>query len=304
MLAESHENVKHALDRHYQTLAGSLLGSYNLAMEQSERHRYMPDVDRLSILAAIILLAFAVARLINLPGRLLSMQLPGIYLAVEVNLQMLVSVLIAGLTAAGADWLIRDHPKFKKHSALQHWLLPALTALVMELPLFQLPFSPMWWVGFAFGGILLILVLVSEYIVVDPQDVRQPLAAAGLTAVSFALFLVLASALRFAVSRLFLALPALTAGAFLVSLRTLNLRLHDRWLLLPAGLTALVVAQIATAFHYWPLSPVSFGLALLGPAYALTTFFGNLAEGMPTRQAFLEPVIVLGLLWSIGIWLE
>jgi hypothetical protein len=83
----------------------------------------------------------------------------------------------------------------------------------------------LWWAVFAIGGGLLILVLIAEYIVIDPSDVRHTLAAAGLTALSFTLYLILAIVLRSAGLRLFWMLPALMLAAGLVSLRTLHLRL-------------------------------------------------------------------------------
>lgn len=271
-------------------------------MHDADRRRYLPDGDRLSILAATILLAYSLARFIALPTQEIAAQLPGFYLSVQINAGTIVALLVAGLTATGADWLMRDHPSFEKGS-LEHWLLPALTAWVIGLPLSQLPSSPWWWLGFALGGALLILVLVAEYIVVDPQDIRQPPAAAGLTAVSFALYLVLAAALRYSDQRLFLELPALALAGGLVSLRTLHLRLNQ-WALPQAVVISLVTTQIGAALHYWSLSPVSFGLALLGLAYSLTSLFGNLAEGEPVRGAIVEPLVVLCLVWGVAIWLR
>lgn len=270
-------------------------------MQEKEQHRHLPSAERLSLVAATILLAYAVGRSIQLPGVNLATQLPGLYLAVQVNVQMVVAFIVAGLTAAGADWLLREHPALRRKRTLEHALLPAMTAMAVGLPLFQMPLSPLWWAGFALGGGLILLVLIAEYIVVDATDARQALAAAGLTAVSFALYLVLASGLRFSNLRLFLMLPSLALASGLVSLRTLRLRLPDRWPWLEAGLVTLVSVQIGAALHYWPLSPVAFGLALLGPAYALTHLLGNLAEEAPLRQAVIEPGIVLAFIWALAL---
>jgi hypothetical protein len=264
--------------------------------------QYLPESDRLSVLAATILLAYASARFIDLPSWNPSVQLPGFYFTVEINVRIVVALLVAGLTATGAEWLLRDHPSLGNASTLQHWLLPALTAWVIGVPLYQLPPGPQWLASFAIGGALLMLVLVAEYIVIDPQDARHALAAAGLTAVSFALFLMLAISLRSAGLRLFLILPALTLSAGLVSLRTLHLRLQGKWVFFQAGALALIVAQLAASLHYWPLSPITYGLALLGPAYALTSLIGGLSEGEPLNQALFEPAIVLVVVWTTAIW--
>jgi len=273
-------------------------------MDISQQSRRLPEADRLSTLAATILLANALARYIELPAREFAMQLPGFYLAIEINIELLLAVLVSGLTATGAHWLYQDHPSLGKQSTTPHRLLPALTALTVSLPLSQTMQNWLWWVGFALGGVLLILVLIAEYIVVDPNDTRYPLAAAGLTALSFSLYLVLAAALHIADIRLFLLFPIVAIAGGLVSLRTLNLRLDGRWVFLPAGLTALITGQIAAALHYWPISSVSFGLALLGPAYALTNFMGNMEQGQTVRQAVIEPVVVLVLVLLTAIWLR
>ena len=265
--------------------------------------RNLPDVDRLSVLAAAILLAYALARYVQFPSTKIEFSLLGVYLPIEINVNTIVTFFVAGLMATGADWLLRDHPYLGNKSTLEHWLLPSLTAWVIGFPLYQLPIGPLWWAGFALGGLLLVLVLVAEYITINPEDVRQPVAAAGLTALSFSLYLMLAVATRFAGIRLIQLLPALTLAAGLVSLRTLHLRLRGQWAFIQAGIICLISAQLTAALHYLPLSPVSYGLLLLGPIYSLTTLVANLAEGEPFKQAIIEPIFVWILLLVIAIWL-
>lgn len=264
--------------------------------------RSLPDLDKLSILAATILLAYALARQVDLPSQQINLQLPGFFFQLVFNAHTLTALLVAGLTATGIDWLLREHPRLGRSSTYEHWLVPALTALVISLPLFDLPINLTWWLGLGLGGGLLILVIVAEYIVVDPDDLRQPLAASGLTAVSFALFLALLVALRFEGLRLFRFIPAVAIGAWLVSLRSLRLQLN-RWVIIESGIVALLISQWAAALHYWPLTPVAYGLVILGPTYALTRLAGELIEGKPIRQVILEPMLVLGLIWLAALWL-
>lgn len=268
------------------------------------KSHYLPDPDRLSVLAATILMAYGLTNFVSLPEKAFSVQLPGLFLEFAINIRTLVVLIAAGLTASGTDWLLRDHPALKGGSTIEHLILPALTAWVIGIPLFQLPFGLAWWAVFAAGGALLILVLVAEYIVVDPEDVRRALASAGLTAVSYALYLILAIVLRSAGVRLFLLIPALTFTAALVSLRTLHLRLVGQWKIPESAVVALVVGQITAALQYWPLSPVAFGLGVLGPAYALTSLIGGLEEGEPLRQAATEPFIVIIIAWGFALWLH
>src|SRR5512139_539156 len=109
------------------------------------RSGHLPDADRLSVLAAIILLAYALTRFIQLPSREVGIQLPGFYLAVDLNIRAIVTLLIGGLTASGADLLYKTHPGLKGKKTFENWLLPGLTAWVIGVPLYQLPLGPQWF---------------------------------------------------------------------------------------------------------------------------------------------------------------
>jgi len=148
-----------------------------------------------------------------------------------------------------------------------------------------------------------VLVFLAEYIVVEPSAPQYAIATAGLTALSFAVYLILTTALRFNGARLFLVAPALFIAAGLVSLRTLHLRISQKWEFNWALGIALVCMQIGAGLHYWPVSPVQFGLVLLGPLYALSNLTGNLLEGVPLRRAMTEPLIALALSWGMAILL-
>jgi hypothetical protein len=127
---------------------------------------------------------------------------------------------------------------------------------------------------------------------------------AGLTAISYALFFLLAIALRYNSARLYILLPALFLAAFLASLRILHLRLSGRWEYAWSAGIAFVCVQIASGLHYWPLSPIQFGLLLIGSLYGLTDLAINLGEDQPARRAVLEPAIVLGLCCGLAIFIQ
>src|SRR4030066_660146 len=267
-------------------------------MDSPVRQQNLPDIDRLSILAAMIVLAYTLERFIDLPAWEISRQLPGLYIELHISATTITSVLVACMTAAGANWLMRDHPASQGKPALQHAILPSLTTFVIGIPLSGIPVSLGWWMGLISGAVIMVLVIIAEYISVDLEDSRLPLASAALSAVSFALFLILAGALRAAEARLLFITPALIIAAWLVSLRVTNLRLHGGRTIYESAIIAFVVGQIAAAFNYWPLSPVTFGLVLLGPSYALISLFCNLIEEKPVRQVIFEPMLSLLIAWG------
>lgn len=265
--------------------------------------RYLPDPTRVSVLTAAVLLAFALTRVLNAQP-LFSILIPlGIFkLKLMFNLNTVIVLLAAGMTATGMDWLLRTHPSLEKGETREHWLLPTLTVLVIGIALYSLPNTPIWWLGFGLGAAIFLVVSLAEYVVVDPNDARYPLATAILTVLAFVIFLILAVALKAAKVRLIMVIPALFLAGALAALRTLHLRLNERWEFAWAVGIGLVAAQLGAALHYLPLTPVRFGLALLAPLYALTVLAVSLAEGNPFRRAFLEPTIMLVLFWGLAIW--
>lgn len=265
-------------------------------------NQHNPDLHRMSTLSAMVLLSIALTRLLPESGYLFTVKLAGFSLTLDFNLNLLMVIAAAGLSAAGVDWLLRSHPLLRQGQTVEHWLLPMLTTFILGVPLSQLESNTLWGGAFAAGGLLLILTFWAEYVVVSPGDTNYPLATAVLTVISFALYLILAIAMRYLNVRLLWMAPAIFAGAFLVSVRTLHLRLSGRWEFAWATGIALMGMQLSAGLHYWPVSPVRFGILLLGALYALISLAAGLGEKLPLRRALVEPLVMLALIWSMSIW--
>lgn len=268
-----------------------------------ETRSHLPSADRMGMLIASVLLTFALARLFRAPGLTLSLSLPGFYYAFPITLGSFMTLLAAALAAAGMDWLIRERPAAEGRSIREHLLLPTLTAFVMGAPLSLLSDASAWQSGFLFGALLFTAVCVAEYIAVDPSAPSFGFARAGLTAVGYALFLVLVASLRFSGARMILSAPSVFFVAGLIALRILRLDGADRWDFPWAVGIGLVCAQIGAGLHYWALSPVQFGLAVTGPLYALTSLSINLTENIPLRRAVVGPLATVSAVWIAAIFL-
>jgi hypothetical protein len=268
-----------------------------------DRSRNLPDADRLGVLTATVLLTYALTRIVQAPEFQLSVQLPGFYFAIPFTLETVMTLMAAGLTATGMDWLLRGHPGLKNKPTVEHWMLPTLTTFVIGTPLAILPGGNVWWLAFTIGALLITLVFMAEYVVVDPAAPNYSLARSGLTALSYALFLILVTALQFAGARLFLLIPALFISSALVALRILHLDGADRWDFPWAIGIGLVCAQLGAGLHYWPITPLQWGLAVTGPLYALTLLCASLTEGSPLRRAGAGPGLVLLVSWGAAILL-
>jgi hypothetical protein len=257
-------------------------------------------MNRLSVLVATILLAYALTPFIVFPEGGFLISLPGAVFPVEITFVTIISFLAAAMAGVGTGWLLQSHPMAKKQSTWQHWFLPALTAWMIGIPLNSMEMSAGWWMVFIFGGALLALVFLAEYIVVDFLDARQGPATGGLIAISFGLFLFLSIAIRASGLRLYLVFPALFISLWMMVVRTLYLHLNGRWCFRWAFGVAFAVSQIAIGLHYLPVSPLAFGLFLLGPAYGLTTMAILAEEGKSWHTLWIEPLFMLALFWGLG----
>lgn len=269
-----------------------------------EKRSYLPDADRLGVLIASVLLTYALARLIQIPRYTLTLTLPGFYFALPLTLSTAMTILAAGLTATGMDWLMRGHPLLVGKVTLEYLLLPTLTAFILGVLLTLFPEGVAWWAGFGIGTFLLVSIFLAEYIVVELSAPYYALARAGLTAVSYSLFLILVTALRFSSGRMFVLVPAIFIVAGLISLRILHLDGTDRWDIPWALGIGLVCAQVGAGLHYWPLTPIQFGLVLTGPLYALSTLSINLADNIPVRRAAIGPGLIVAFAWGAAVFLR
>ena len=265
----------------------------------------LPDINRLSIVAAAIMLAFALTLIVSFPAQEFTFNFLGILLRFSLNFSNLTILLTALLAAAGMEWLIQSHPDFPRSSnrlfSIRHWILPVLTTLVIGVALNNFRKGVFWWVIFGLGSLLLMAVFIAEYNVVNVGSVRHPLAAIGLTGLSFALYLLMTIAIYSANLRLYIRIPLLAVGAMMMISRSLYLRL-GKWYPLWALLDSLIVTEIAVGFHYLPVAPIQIGLILVGVAYGLTGVVSGIKESRRGWAFWAEPVGMLAVLIVIGIF--
>jgi hypothetical protein len=268
-----------------------------------ESNRHFPQSNKLSIVSASILICYTLLPFIEVPSREISFTLAGIFIPLRINFYNLVSLIAAAMAAAGMDWMLRDHPLISTHTTFPHLILPAIAAGALGFPLGLLKVSPAWWIIVAFGILLVVMILIAEYISLDKKDTRYPLALMVLSAVSYGLFLLLSIVLRAANSRLYLIIMILPTFFIFLCLRILHFRLGGHWRFEWTAVITLILIQFMIAFYYWPLSSLRFGLFLLGPAYALIGLAAALEENPDINKVFYEPLIMLGIIWVLGIFI-
>lgn len=269
-----------------------------------DANRSFPNRERLSIVIATILLAYALTQVVSTPSQIIPITLGGVYLPLTINFSNIVALAVALMTASGTDWILRDHPNLKEVSTLPNLLLPATTSWVLYVSINNLGDSPLRWIIFIVGGLFLLAVILSEWIVLSKDALQRPLAEILLTALAYALFLALLISVISSKQRLFLALPTIGLAAMALSIRVILLQIKRQQSILLATASMLVTLQITAAMHYLPIQPLSASLILLGTLYATTNFSVNIEQDNPFRRALIEAGAPLLLLLSIALWLN
>ena len=264
---------------------------------------HLPKPGRLSIITAGILICYAFLPYVQVPAREISFPIIGILISFTLNFYNLISLITAIMAAAGMDWLLSDHPNRENLNTFPHLILPALTAGAIGFPLGLLEIGSAWWIILGLGSLLVVLILLSEYISIDVRDIRYPLALMVLSGTSYSLLLILSIAIHSAGLRLYQILLLLPTIYAFFSLRILNFRLGGRWRVEWTAVISMIVTQFLIGLFYWPLSPVRFGLLLLGPAYAMIGIASSLEENPEIKNIFLEPVVMMGILWILAIFI-
>jgi hypothetical protein len=244
----------------------------------------------------VIVLAFALMRFLDLPARVVRTTLFGTSLGLELSGSLLMLLLAAALISAGSATLVRAHPYYAANhrpSTISHWVLPGATGLVLGAALNRLPNGTYWWLGLAASALALMVVLIAEYRLVDPNDAARDSATLVLTGLAYILTLILFILLRNLNTRAAVSAPvgglvaAALAGRLFV-LRGVPLRRASLY----AGGLGLICAETIWALNYWRLTPTSAGLMAMVPFYLGVGVAQQHLTGRLARRIWAEYALV------------
>ena len=233
-----------------------------------ERPRFFPRTDQLSVLTATIGLGYVLSRFIHLPARTVETMLFGSPISVHVDGQVILIFLLAALITNGTDVLIRSHPSFLLEPLnlhpLSHWIMPALTSLIVGVLLNSIAEESLWFLGMLVGVTILVIVLVIEYAVIEPERPSFSRLQIGCTLLAYLVALVwFVWVAQLGVRSAISGTSILLIGG-LISFRLLLLygvvAPEAGWNSLVVGL---ILAELMWALGYWALPPLVVGAWLL-----------------------------------------
>ena len=247
-------------------------------------------------MTALVIITYTLVRIVVLPSLQTGFEIAGLFVELNVNSRTMMLALAAIITATGADWLIKSHPKYRAedtHNNLEHLVIPSLAALAAGAVLTRLPEGPALWISVPITAFLLIGVLLAEFIVKDVEDPRFDAAAVMLKTLAFTLLIGVFFVIRSTDIRAIFSVPIvlLSSSAVVWRLQRLNNQ-GGATAFLHAIIIGWISAQIAWALHYWPIPPLRYALIL-----GLLVYLGNgllelQSEGESTRLRWIELIIV------------
>lgn len=260
--------------------------------------RPQPDLDRLSTLAALVLLTYGLVRVIELPTLGLDLTGLGMVIPLSINTRTIMLALAAALAVVGSDWLAEAHPMAPRgRGAIEHWILPGLASYGFGTLLTRVPEGPTLWIGLILAAVALVAVFVAEFIAIDPGDPRRRMALVGLEALAYLLLLQVAFSIRLLNLRGVFSIPILLGSGSAIAWRLLRLRQPAKRVLLHGSSVGWGLAQLGWALHYLPLPPLR-GALLLTLAFYVALGLGDAAlEGPRLSRRAAE----YGLIGALGL---
>jgi len=252
----------------------------------------MPRTDRLGITVSLVLLGLALSMLVQLPSRQFAFEVLGSELTVQFTGPTQLALIMTALVCAGVDAIMRSHPRLHDRSlayTTTFWVLPSLLTLASLILLNALP----WWgyqiVLIGLTGMVLSLVIVSQYHSLDTSSPRYRGARLVLNAITYVSALVLFVALYG--PRLRSVISA--TGVFLASsmlalelLRSPEGKTGRTWFY--AVLAGMMMSELMWALNYYSMEARLGGALLLLVFYTLTGLMQQHFWGRLTRRVVLE----------------
>lgn len=255
-----------------------------------------PEFGQVSALTALVLLTYGLIRMIALPAIDVEFPLFGLLIQIEFKTQSIMLLLAGALAATGADWLIRRHPYYRSgQSTFETSILPALAAIAIGVIIIRISGGAQLWVAHVIGALVLVLIVWAEFIVSFPRDPRARFVGVALNSLAFLLLTSVLFAISEIGTRAIFAIPLIAGVSFVVIWRLMRLAFPRERAWPWALLISIMVAQIATGLHYWPISPLRKSLLLAFALYMMYTFIRRHFVEKHHRTLLIENLFIGGL---------
>lgn len=261
--------------------------------------------DRISVACWVVVLGLGISLLVQIPTTQLTFRALGSPITLSLSAGNLMALAVAMAAAAGAESVVRLHPRLPRRSRTTTWAYWALPAAIGSITVVLLPQAPtrlLQVIVMLIAGGLLAVALYSLYATVEPGQPGFRRARFVLDALAYGAALLLFLFVYQTRTRSLLSgtLVAMTATLLAIEiLRTSTPKTVP--VLIYGGVVGLLLGQITWALNYWPLLPgLTGGLLLLLSFYLAVGIAQQSLQERLTRRVLMEfavfGVLALGLI--------
>jgi hypothetical protein len=273
-------------------------------------HRHTP-LDRLSLVTSLVLVGLTLSLILDLPSQRIAFSFLGSEASITISGTWLIATLLAALTAAGVNSIVRQHPRVHLANTRYIFILWILPAAIVVTATMLLSFADVRAYGvsalilIALAGAFLVVAIIGEYLTIDLNDRAYSAARLGVNLAVYLVALILFATVYSLKVRSLFSAPALGIAGGLLALELLRSSEADFWRTwLYAAIIGLTMAEIVWALNYWNPSGLIGGAFLLIFFYAFTGIAQQYLWNRLNRIVFAEfTLIVLGAI-ALLFWLK
>lgn len=249
--------------------------------------------ERISVVTWILVFGFGLSLLLRVPTTEISFRAFGSPTQVELTATTMMALVLAIVASAGAEGLIRLHPKRNANRlglTWAYWALPAAISIITVVLLPSIPTRLFQVVVILTAGVLLMVAFHSLYATVEPGLPGFRRARFWLDALAYGVALLLFLFVYQARTRSLLSgtLIAFTAALLAVELLR-NSTNETRHVLMYSAVVGLLLGEMTWALNYWPLLPgLTGGLLLLLSFYLAVGIALQGLQRRLTKRIMLE----------------
>ncbi|MDQ3250280.1 MAG: hypothetical protein M3Q45_13860 [Chloroflexota bacterium] len=268
--------------------------------------------DRISVATWLVVFGLGISLLYTLPTAVISLQVLGSPVSIELTETLLAALFLALLTAAGTESVIRTHPRLAvtAHGSVgrtwPYWTLPM--ALVI-IAVYVLPITPTGLVrviALLVSGGLLGLAFFSLYATIERGQAGFRRARFVLDALAYGSALILFLFVYQTRTRSLLSGTLIAMTAILLAVEILRSTTTQPQTMLTYGLiVGMILGQVTWALNYWSsLNKLTGGLLLLLIFYVLVGIAQQGLQNRLNRRVLVEfavfAVVALLLIAVVG----